>query len=143
MMSSLMISSHQSSLFELSEPRSSVEHGCSLSVISYITFAVITANTVMNINNVSAFLIFEPLCFEKWYSNLKRTWIQMMITTTEETIIIIITTRMWMTIQEEILNLKGKQQVEVVFFKNPPFCDETNFFRQWLCQWGLWLSISS
>jgi hypothetical protein len=29
-----------------------VDHGCSLSVMSYITFAVISANTVININDV-------------------------------------------------------------------------------------------
>jgi hypothetical protein len=36
--------------------RSMVEHGCSLSVMSYITFATIAANTVININNVSKFI---------------------------------------------------------------------------------------
>ena len=34
---------------------SSVDHGCSLSVMSYITFAAITVSTVININNVSSF----------------------------------------------------------------------------------------
>ena len=35
------------------EGRSYVDEGCSLSVMSYITFAVITVNTVVNINDVS------------------------------------------------------------------------------------------
>ena len=41
---------------------SSVDHGCSLSVMSYITFAAITVSTVININNVSSFSIYRLNC---------------------------------------------------------------------------------
>ena len=39
------------------EARSSVDYGCSMSVMSYISFAVITANTIININDVRPFSI--------------------------------------------------------------------------------------
>ena len=44
------------------EARSSVEYGCSMSVMSYISFAVITANTIININDVSLILWLALLC---------------------------------------------------------------------------------
>ncbi len=46
--------------------RSMVEHGCSLSVMSYITFATIAANTVININNVSKLIKLSIWNCRKW-----------------------------------------------------------------------------
>jgi hypothetical protein len=41
-----------------------VDYGCSMSVMSYITFAVIAANTVINVNDVSESGLIRCLYYE-------------------------------------------------------------------------------
>ena len=40
-------------VFEGRDYGKKVEKGCALSIMSYVTFAAIAANTIININNVS------------------------------------------------------------------------------------------